>query len=215
MKKRINSMNSMLYLTTAVCLLPLFLSAVLYSRLPDQIAIHFNSAGEPDNYVSKAVAAFGIPIGMAVLNVISHLAIDSDPKRANASAMLKLMGKWLVPLLTVVMMPVTLFIAMGADIPIQTIVPAFVGLVIVACGNYMPKCRQNYTVGIKLPWTLNSEENWNRTHHMAGYLWIGGGIVMILAGFFGGHWLTVTGVILVLCVAAPAVYSYKLYKAGI
>lgn len=212
MKKR---MNSMMCLTTAVCLLPLILSAVLYSRLPDQIAIHFNSAGEPDNFAPKALAAFGIPVLMAVLNVISHLAIDADPKRANASAMLKLMGKWLVPLLTVVMMPVTLFIAMGADIPIQTIVPAFVGLVIVACGNYMPKCRQNYTVGIKLPWTLHSEENWNKTHHMAGYLWIGAGIFMILAGFLGWHWLAVTGGIVALCVAAPAIYSYRLYKAGI
>ena len=212
MKKR---MNSLICLTTAVCLLPVILSAVLYSRLPDQIAIHFNSAGEPDNYAPKALAAFGIPVMMAVLNVITHLVLDADPKRANASAMMKLMGKWLVPLLTVVMMPVTLFIAMGADIPIQTIVPAFVGLVIVACGNYLPKCRQNYTVGIKLPWTLNSEENWNKTHHMAGYLWIGAGILMILAGFWGWNWLAVVGFIGVLCVAAPAIYSYRLYKAGI
>ena len=48
----------------------------------------------------------------------------------------------------------------------------------------MPKCRQNYTMGIKLPWTLADEDNWNRTHRMAGYVWTAGGILMLIVGFF-------------------------------
>lgn len=212
MKKRV---NKLLVVTTGICLLPMLMSLVLYPKLPDRIAIHFNSAGVPDNYASKAVAAFGIPLMMACLNVISHLVLDSDPRHSRTPAALRFMGKWLVPVLTMAMMPITLLISLGVDIPIQTVVPFFVGIVLMLCGNYLPKCKQNYMVGIKLPWTLSSEENWNKTHHMAGYLWILSGLVMCAAAFFKWQWIPVTGFLIVFGILVPSVYSYWLHQKGI
>ena len=55
----------------------------------------------------------------------------------------------------------SLFIALGRKLPIVMVAGAIVGSVIVICGNYLPKCKQNYSIGIRLPWTLNDEENWN------------------------------------------------------
>lgn len=212
MKKNV---NKLLVWTTGICLLPMIMSLVLYPKLPDRIAIHFNSAGVPDNYAPKAAAAFGIPLMMACLNVISHLALDSDPKRARTPAAMKFLGKWLVPVLTLALMPVTLLISLGVNIPIQTVVPVFVGIVLILCGNYLPKCKQNYTVGIKLPWTLNSEENWNKTHHLAGYLWILSGIIMCAAALLKWNWLPVTAFLIVLGVVVPSIYSYCLHQKGI
>ena len=57
------------------------------------------------------------------------------------------------------------------------------GLVLVIVGNYLPKCHQSYTVGIKLPWTLNNEENWAKTHRLAGKVWVVCGLAVIVAGF--------------------------------
>lgn len=68
----------------------------------------------------------------------------------------------------------------------------------------------NYTVGIKLPSTLHSEENWNRTHCMAGVLWIAGGLIIAAASLLRGTWLPVT--VLTTLVLVPFVYSYLLYK---
>lgn len=68
----------------------------------------------------------------------------------------------------------------------------------------------NYTVGIKLPSTLHSEENWNRTHRMAGVLWIAGGLIIAAASLLRGTWLPVT--VLTTLVLVPFVYSYLLYK---
>ena len=59
-------------------------------------------------------------------------------------------------------------IGMGKDIPISTVVTMIVGIVFVVSGNYLPKSRQNYTIGIKLPWTLADVDNWNKTHRLAG-----------------------------------------------
>jgi len=210
MKKKI---DRSLIISTILCLAPIILSMAIYDKLPGQIAIHWNSAGNPDNYVPKAVAAFGLPVFFAALNVFNLLVLANDPKRANASRALRAVVKWAICVLAVILQPITLFIAMGAKIPIHIVVMALVGAVLVICGNYLPKCRQNYAVGIKLPWTLNSAENWNRTHRLAGYVWVLGGILMIVNTFLALWYAAV--VIIFLLAVIPFVYSFVLYKKGI
>ncbi|WP_230203676.1 SdpI family protein [Bacillus massiliigorillae] len=207
--------NSLLVLTTVICFLPMILSIVLYNKLPDEIAIHWNNAGEPDNFAPKALAAFGLPILMAAINLVTHFSINTDPKKANSSSILKLIGKWLVPIASVILVPVTLFIAIGYDISIPMICSAMVGIVIIAVGNYLPKCKQSYTVGIRLPWTLNSENNWNKTHRIAGYLWIIGGFALLINSFLNTGILYLTLTIAVLIMGVPYIYSYLLYKKGV
>ena len=69
-------------------------------------------------------------------------------------------------------------------------------------------------MGIKLPWTLNSEENWNRTHRLAGFLWVLGGVYFIVMSFVGWS-LPAFLIPLAVMVLVPTVYSYVLYKRGI
>ncbi len=164
------SHKSILFITSLICLLPMIFSAVVYEELPARIAVHWNSAGVPDNYAGKAVAAFGLPALLLGIHLFSAMVLLNDPKRAAGSQKLRLLGIWIIPILSVVVVPVTLLIAMGAQIPIVMPVTLLVGTLLVVVGSYLPKSRQNYTVGIKLPWTLDSEENWNKTHRLAGYL---------------------------------------------
>ena len=55
------------------------------------------------------------------------------------------------------------------------------GVLFMILGNYMTKTHQNYTIGIKLPWTLNSTENWNKTHRLASRLYALAGAILILS----------------------------------
>lgn len=207
--------DRLLWITTIICFLPLILSFILYDKLPKEIAIHFNYAGVADNYVPKAVGAFGLPILMAIINIFIHVKLNNDPKKMNSPAALKYLGKWSSPILSVILLPITLFIALGYKIPIQIVSLGFVGIIIVASGNYLPKCKQNYTIGIRLPWTLNSEVNWNKTHHMAGYLWILGGISMIILSCTQMQSILLTFIILSVIIIIPCYYSYWLYKKGL
>ncbi|NMO94471.1 SdpI family protein [Paenibacillus lemnae] len=197
---------------TLVCLLPMILSAVLYPELPGQIAIHWDAAGNPDGYASKAVAAYLLPASLAVLNIIVHIVLHNDPKKMNAAPVMRTMGLWFIPVLSLIITPVTLFKAMGADLPIEIIAPALVGMILVVVGNYLPKSRQNYTIGIKLPWTLHSPDNWNKTHRFAGYLWMAGGVLMIIMSFLEVHAVYVILPVILLLALAPTVYSFLLYK---
>jgi uncharacterized membrane protein len=100
--------------------------------------------------------------------------------------------------------------ALGHKVSVEIIMPLFIGALVVVIGNYLPKCKQSYTMGIKLPWTLNDEENWNKTHRLAGFLWVICGVVMMATAFLGEFWLFF--VLLIPMTIIPTVYSYSLYK---
>ena len=96
------------------------------------------------------------------------------------------------------------------NINVEMIGRIFVGIVFVVVGNYLPKCRQNYTVGIKLPWTLHDENNWNATHRFAGPVWMAGGVSLTILGIFGLE-LLFAAVLLIIAIL-PMIYSYLYYK---
>ena len=95
----------------------------------------------------------------------------------------------------------------------EVVMTVLIGVIFTIIGNYLPKCKQNYTIGIKIPWTLNNEENWNKTHRFAGWLWTVCGILIMLTGFFGGFrvFLPIT----LWMVIAPIIDSYFLHRKGL
>jgi uncharacterized membrane protein len=198
-----------------VCLLPLILSFAVYGELPEQIAIHWDIAGNPNNYIPKFLAAFGLPVLLMAINIFSILLLYNDPKRDNASTAMRTISVWLVPLISLVAMPITLFIAMGVNISASIVMLVLTGIVIIVCGNYLPKSRQNYVIGIRLPWTLNNADNWNKTHRVAGRLWIFGGVAIIIGAFVSfdnSIWAVLSVVILIPIAVVPFFYSYMLYR---
>jgi len=201
--------NKALIISTLLCLLPILLGLILYDRLPDEIAIHFDNAGRPDNYASKALAVFGLPVLLAAINAYVHFRLGTDPKRENASSALRQASRWALPLIALVLMPVTLFMAMGASIPVIMVAKAIAGLMVVICGNYLPKSKRNYTIGIKLPWTLDSEDNWRKTHRFAGFVWVAGGLILIANAFFAAPYVSLA--VIALLIVLPFAYSYLAY----
>jgi Predicted integral membrane protein len=151
---------------------------------------------------------------VALLNLAVHFGLHADPKRENMSRVLLKMALWIPAVVSLLAGSLTLAYGLGYGVRIERIVPVFVGLVFIIIGNYMPKTKQSYTMGIRLPWTLHSEENWNRTHRLAGFLWVLGGIAFIVLSFIG--WSPAAFFVLIAVMSlAPTAYSYLLYKKGI
>ena len=198
-------------LSTVVCLIPIILGLALYSRLPDQLPTHFGINGEADSYSAKAVACFVFPCVLAAINLFAHFSINADPKKANSNIVIRTLGLWAVPAISLIFVPVTLFKGLGYDVPVTMIGSALVGLLFLIIGNYLPKSRQSYTVGIKLPWTLDNEENWVKTHRFSGFVWVIGGLVVIVNTFIGSVYVML--VVIALLIILPTVYSYLLYRS--
>jgi len=103
--------------------------------------------------------------------------------------------------------------ALGMDMNVQIIMPLLVGLVMVIIGNWLPKCKQTYTLGIKLPWTLADEDNWNRTHRFAGPIWVACGMIIMVCALIGGAFLWVMLAAFLVMIIAPTVYSYLIFRS--
>ena len=119
---------------------------------------------------------------------------------------------WFCPAVSLLGGALTLGTGLGYEMHVGTVAPVFVGLLFLILGNYLPKIRRNRTMGIKLPWTLASEENWTRTHRAAGFTWVAAGLLMVVSAFWQLHGPTVTVVLLALAVGIPVLYSYLYYR---
>lgn len=122
---------------------------------------------------------------------------------------------WTAPALSVILVPVTLLIAMGVAIPVVMIGSLIVGLILIVTGNYLPKSRQNSFMGIKLPWTLRDEDNWNKTHRLAGYVYVASGVILIVSSFLlksSMLYFPIYGVVIAVLVLFPTIYSYSLSR---
>ena len=205
--------RKLLLITSVVILLPILAGLLLWNSLPDQLPIHWNSAGEVDDWASKPFAVLGMPALLLVLHWIALMATGADPKRKNHADKVVQLIFWLVPVLSVVLSAATYAAALGKDVRIELLAPILMGALFVVIGNYLPKCKQNYTIGIKLPWTLHSEENWNRTHRFAGILWVICGMLIILSGFFSLGYIALAAALLM--ALTPMLYSYLLYRKGV
>ena len=202
-----------LIITSILTLLPIVAGIYLWNTLPEQIPSHWNVNGEIDGWSSKPFFVFGLPAIMLAAQWLCVLGTAADPKKANHSDKVMHLVLWIIPVLSIVLSAMTYMVVLGHTVRVEVIMPLIIGLIFTIIGNYLPKCKQSYTVGIKIPWTLNSEENWNRTHRFAGRLWLVCGLGIMLTALVGGFWVFLP--IVLVMVLVPTLYSYILYRKGI
>ncbi|MFR6220663.1 MAG: SdpI family protein [Anaerococcus sp.] len=186
---------------------------LFYKKMPETLPTHWGFNNEIDDYSTKFSAFIKTPIFLIVINIFSCFMLDNDPKNINKNKLIILIGKATVPLVLLITFMISVFYGLGKEINVMVIISLFVGFLLIVIGNYLPKTKRNYTVGIKLPWTLNSDENWNKTHRLAGYFFILGGIVFLLTPFIGNEYLIFLTFMIIVII--PAIYSFYLYKNGV
>ena len=205
-----------LIITSIVTILPVLIGVIYWNRLPDVMATHFGTNNEANGFSSKAFAVFGLPAVLLAVLWLGAFVTSNDPKRQNISPKMFSLGLWIAPVVSLVAAATIYPVNLGYELDISFFAKLLLGMMFIIIGNYLPKARQNYTIGIKIPWTLANEENWNRTHRLAGYLWMICGILMIiisLTRFVPTEWLV--GILLIM-VLIPCIYSYWMHaKKGL
>lgn len=199
-----------LIITTIVTLLPILVGLILWDKLPDKIATHFNAQGVADGFSSKAFAVFGLPVLLAVLHWVCVIGTNADPKQKNHSDKMLTIVLWICPAISLLLSSLCYTYSMGISVDITLVTILLIGVMFIIVGNYLPKCKQNYTIGIKISWTLNDEENWNYTHRISGKLWVAGGVIILLTAVFRQVWIF--AIITALMVIIPLVLSYLFYR---
>ncbi len=182
-------------------------------KLPDKVPVHWNWQGEVDGFGSRGQGLWTIPIMTVVIMIIFWFVPQLDPKREKYK---QFAGVWemfqsMFLFFMIYVYFISLYAAVAA-VDVGSWVMTGVGLLFVWLGNMMGKIRQNYFVGIKVPWTLNNEEVWNKTHRLGGWCFVIAGLLLTV-----NAWTKIlVGPIFILamtiCLVVPIVYSYVIYK---
>ncbi|WP_270597425.1 SdpI family protein [Anaerococcus vaginalis] len=186
---------------------------LFYKKMPETLPTHWGFNNKIDGYSSKFTTLITTPLLLIFLNIFSCFMLDNDPKNKDKNNFVITIGKATIPLVMLITFVISVFYGLGKKINVMVIISIFVGFLLILIGNYLPKTKRNYTVGIKLPWTLNSDENWNKTHRLAGYFFILGGIFFLFTPFIGNEYLVFITFIIIGII--PAIYSFYLYKNGV
>ena len=129
------------------------------------------------------------------------------------------MAIWMIPVITLLYNGIARLVNTGAGM--ENLFMAFMyygtGLLFMVIGNYLPKVKQNNTIGIRVIWTLQDEENWNATHRFSGKLWMASGILCMLCGLFEESMAALVLYIVSIMAAAiiSILYSYLFYRKKI
>lgn len=204
--------KKIIIVTSVVTLLPMLVGIAMWKILPESIPVHWNFEGEIDGYASKPFAVFALPLFLLLVHLICTLATKADPKTRNFNSKMLGLVLWICPVLSILCTTASYSAALGFDVKVEFIVPFFMGVLFLIIGNYLPKCKQNYTIGIRIPWTLGSENNWNKTHRLAGFVWTLGSVVIIVGSFFRSVVVYTTFVPIAFMTIIPMVYSYLYYR---
>ena len=195
--------------TSLVILLPILVGVLLWNQLPDLIPTHFGVDNQPNGWSSKPFAVFGIPLIMLALQWVCLVAYRTDPKKKNIHPTVMGLVLWIIPVVSLLVGALCYLFALGRDVNVGFFVCLLLGALFVIIGNYLPKCRQTYTIGIRIPWTLNDEDNWNYTHRFGGWVWTAAGLLVILFAFLG--WLVAVIPVIAGMVILPCAASFLYY----
>lgn len=196
-------------ISSIITLLPAVIGLFLWQRLPERLAVHWGTDNQPNGWSSKAMAVFGIPLLLLAVHLLVIFLTASDRRHKNVDVKLLSILFFICPMCSVLCSAGIYATALGFNFDIGLSACLFIGFLFILLGNYMPKCKQNYFVGIKLPWTLDNADNWYHTHRVAGISMITGGIIAVISAFFHAPWLLLTA--LIASVLIPIVYSYIYY----
>lgn len=172
-----------LILSSLVTLLPMAVGLLLWDRLPERFATHWGLDGQPDSLSGLPFAVFGLPLILLAVHWLCIFVTAKDPKNRNRNHKPFGMVLWIIPIISNLSCAWMTALALGAEVSAIRVMNLTFGLLFLVIGNYLPKCRQNYTIGIKVYWTYTSQENWNATHRFGGRVWVAGGLLLLLSAF--------------------------------
>ncbi|MCX6784978.1 MAG: SdpI family protein [Candidatus Komeilibacteria bacterium] len=195
----------------------IILGCYFYSVFPDRVPMHWNINGQVDSWGSAFSGAFILPMILIGMYILFVLIPFIDPKKEKYEQFAKVYKVFRI-LIMLVMFGVYLIAsanALGYAVRVEIWIPVIIGLLFMVMGNYFGKIKPNWFMGIRTPWTLSSEEVWNKTHRLGGKLFMILGLLMLITPFWHlpsaiRFWLVIIPVLLVALV--PMVYSYVIYK---
>ncbi len=198
-----------------IILITAAIGVYFWPQLPSQVPSHWNVYGQIDSWVSKNFAVFFFPALILVLYLLLSFLPLMDPRKKNIEQFADVYFglKVVFTLFMSGLYFLTLWAGLGHELNIGRWVIWGIAIMFLYFGWMMPKLKHNYTIGIRLPWTLHSETVWEKTHEFGGKLFIALAVLLAILGIWPGEcafWTLIGAIILMLAVLIW--YSFREYR---
>ena len=207
------------YLIWLIAFVPLVYLLLIWQALPEEMAMHFDLKGNPDRYGNKSELLI-MAAALSAMSILIYFGLSNiykiDPKKyaADNKDRLHRMGFAIAIFIVALTCFIIYSTSKGNMRMSMRYIFAGIGLLLCLMGNYMHTIKPNYFAGLRLPWTLNNEDNWRKTHLLAGKLWFIGGLVIAILCLLvpGTAAIVLFFIATIVLILVPVVYSYRLYK---
>lgn len=207
--------NRYRYMMVIMTLLAILSALYTYTRVNDEIAVHWGRNGEADGYAPKQLLLL-LPFLIPAFDLLLKLLFRLEPRKRN---MQKSSSGYAVIRLVIgaILCVCTIFTCLEALFPkkinINIVAPFMVGIMIMIIGNVLPKIHSNYIIGIRNPWTLENEDIWRKTQRLSGRLWFGGGALICILALVLPDWYSMLLIFIIfLIILLPNLYAFYLYQ---
>ncbi|MBU2416342.1 SdpI family protein [Patescibacteria group bacterium] len=198
----------------AIVIVSFIVGIYFYPQMPEKMASHWNAQGQVDDYLSKFWGLFLMPIILIGLALLFVAIPRIDPLKENIEKFRKYYNRFII-LFFVFMLFIhvwTICWNLGIKINSNIIFPIGLGFLIFYSGILCENAKRNWLIGIQTPWTLSSENVWDKTHKIGGKLFKIAGIVAFVGVFFQNYALFFILVPVILVGIYTVVYSYFEYQ---
>lgn len=201
-------------ITLVIIFASFIIGGILYPKMPEKMASHWNIKDEVDGYISRFWGIFLMPFISVGLLLFFLIIPVIDPLKENFKKFRKYFDLFIIFLFIFLfyLYLLTLFWNLGARFKMsKMLIPAF-SLFFFYCGILVENAKRNWFIGIRTPWTLSSEIVWDKTNKIGGRLFKVAGIIPLFGFFFPDYTLYFV-IIPVLSVALfTIIYSYFIYQ---
>ena len=186
-----------------------------YDKMPQRVPSHWNFQGDIDGYMSKKSFVLFFPtLSVAIYSFMTFLPfVDPLKKNVQKFANVYLWMKTIIVGFLSFLFFLIIYISVSEKLffPVGLAVTLSIGIMMVLLGMVMPLIKKNYFIGIRTPWTIESEEVWSITHKRAKFAFVIGGAIMILGGIFEAitFWFFLVAILTLLW---PVIDSYFIYR---
>jgi len=202
-----------LIVSSILILLPMVFGLLVFEYLPNEVAIHFGFDGGADGFAKPLTAVIALPLIFLVFHLACFFITVKLYRGHSLGEKVMELLYWMIPVICLIVMGSIYTVAFDLPVRISLFFYLLFALMFIFIGNYLPKCRRNQMMGVKIKWTLANDDNWNATHRFTGKLWFGCGIACLPCMLVPDAYFVYPLIgIIVITVALPFLYSYRYYR---
>ena len=185
------AVRPLLIVGTAIFVAVLAFTLWGWTQIPDgvRIAVHWNLQGQPNGFMNKAGALAIGPTMMAGVSALLFGMRQVEPRQNNLVRSNALFAvAWIGTLCALALVQAhVVFAALRIHSAFTDDLTPAIAIFFLAIGNVLGKTRSNFMMGIRTPWSLDSDYSWEKTHRWAGRLIVLTSIATLASGLAFGN----------------------------